>query len=145
MEIVFTAPAGGPPERLLGTLGHYGITDRRCRRGFRRAVILHVAAFRLFLRATVAQPDLMLVGIDFYNLEFVFPAGVQQPALPRARARPRSLRLIALGAPLVDLGDMAKTFDPVRNLDECAKCRDARDSSPDEIADLVFLEPSRPD
>src|SRR6266566_4774480 len=116
MEIIFTAPAGGPPERLQGALGHYGITDRRFCRGFRRAVILHVTALRLFLRATVAQPDLVLIGIDFYDLEFVIPARVEQAALPRARALPRGLRLIALGSPLVDLRNVAQTFDHVRNL-----------------------------
>src|SRR6266853_2072074 len=125
MEIVFTAPAGGPPERLQGTLGHYGITDRRFCRGFRRAVILHVAALRLFLRPTVAQADLVLIGIDFHDLEFVIPAWVEQAALPCARALPRGLRLIALGAPLLDLRNVAQTFDPVRDLDECAKRRDA--------------------
>src|SRR5258708_35825013 len=103
MEIVFTAPAGGPPERLQGTLGHYGITDRRCRGGFRRSVILHVAAFRLFLRGSVAQADLLLVTTDLHDLEFAIASGIEHPPLPRSRERRHNLRVIAHGPRLVYL------------------------------------------
>src|SRR5689334_10262280 len=48
----FTAPARGTPGRLQGTLGHNGIADCGGCLGFRRTIILHVAAFRLFLRGT---------------------------------------------------------------------------------------------
>src|SRR6266853_27634 len=145
MEIVFTAPAGGPTERLQGTLGHYGITDRRCRGGFRRSVIFHVAAFRLFLRGSVAQADLVLVRTDLHDLEFVIASGIEQPALPRAGARRHNLLLIALGTPLIDLGNVAETFNAVRNFDERAKRRDPRNSSANQVANLVFLKPARPD
>ena len=40
---------------------------------------------------------------------------------------------------------MAEAFDPVRQLDERAKGRDARHSSADQIADLVLLKPVGPD
>src|SRR5258708_2163238 len=123
MEIVFTAPAGGLPERLQGTLGHYGITDRRWRGGFCGPVILHVAGFRLFLRGTVAQADLVLVRTDLHDLEFVIASGIEQPALPCAGARRDDLLLVALRPPLVDLGNVAEAFNTVRNLDERAKRR----------------------
>src|SRR5260370_15712811 len=145
MEILFTAPAGGPPERLQGTLGHYGITDRRCRGGFRRSVILHVAALRLFLRGSVAKADLVLISTDLHDLEFVIASGIEQPALPRAGARRHNLLLIALGTPLIDLGNVAETFNAVRNLNERAKRRDPRNSSANQVANLVFLKPARPD
>src|SRR5258706_15902490 len=118
MEIVFTAPAGWPPERLQGTLGNYGITDRRCRGGFRRSVILHVAAFRLFLRVSVAQADLVLVRTDLHDLEFVIASGIEQPALPRAGARRHNLLLIALGTPLIYNGKVAETFNALPHFDE---------------------------
>jgi hypothetical protein len=75
-NIIYT-PAGGLPERLQGTLGHNRITDRGFRRRFRRPVIFHVAAFRLLLRATVAEPNFMLVRADLHNLEFVIAAGIE--------------------------------------------------------------------
>src|SRR4029077_11274974 len=101
-NIIYT-PAGGPPERLHGTLGHNCIPDCGFRRGLRRPVIFHVAAFRLLLRATVAEPNFMLILADLDNLEFIIAAGIEQPALPDAGTR-RALRLIAaLAAAVVDL------------------------------------------
>src|ERR1019366_1731616 len=133
---------------LQGTLGHDGIADCRSSLGFRRAVILHVAAFRLFLGGTVAEPDFMLVPADLYDLEFVVAAGIEQPTLPRAVAWSRGLRLIALVtfvAPLVDLRNVAETFDPIRQFDKCPKRRDARHSAADQIAHFVLLKPTGPD
>src|SRR5579863_3690880 len=120
---IIYAPAGGQPERLQGTLGHNRIADRGFRRRLRRPVIFHVAAFRLLLRATVAESDLVLVLADLHDFELVIAAGIEQPALADAGAR-WSLRLVALAA-VVDFRNVAKAFNAVGQLDERAKRGDA--------------------
>src|ERR1700691_2992852 len=62
-------PARGLPEGLQGPLSHNCIADRRFCRGLRRPVIVHVAALRLFLRATIAKSNFMLILADLYDLE----------------------------------------------------------------------------
>src|SRR5579863_1867911 len=95
--IIICTPAGGQAERLHRTLGHNCITDRGFRRGLGRPVIIHVTAFRLLLRATVAEPDFMLIRGDLDDLELIIAAGIEQPALPDAGTR-RGLRFVALAA-----------------------------------------------
>src|SRR6266853_2238192 len=90
-------PGKWTPGLLHGTLGHDGIADRGCRLGFRRAVIIHVAAFRLFLGGTIAESDLMRILTNLYDLEFIVAAGIQQSVRPGALAGARHLRLVALG------------------------------------------------
>src|SRR5258708_2795011 len=124
-NIIYT-PAGGPPDLLQGTLGHNSITDRGFGRRFRRPVIFHVAAFRLLLRATVTEPDFMLILADLDNLEFIIAPGIEQPALPYAGTR-RPLRLVApLAAAVVNFRNVAEAFDPVGEFYERAEGRNAR-------------------
>ncbi len=67
----------------------------------------------------------MLIQADLDNLKFIIAAGIEQPALPDAGAR-RALRLIAaLAAAIVDLRNVAETFDPLGQLHKRAKSRDA--------------------
>src|ERR1700719_2550387 len=140
---IIYSPVGGPPEGLHGTLGHDCIADRGFRRRFRRPVIIHVAAFRLLLRATVTEPNFMLILADLDNLELVIAAGIEQPALPDAGTR-RPLLLVAFALAVVNLGNVAETFDPLGQLDERAKGCDARYFSAHEVPNLVLLKPRGP-
>src|SRR5580704_2338783 len=105
---IIYAPVAGPPEGLHGTLGHNCITDRGFRRGLRRPVIVHVAAFRLLLRATVAEPDFMLVQADLHDLEFVIASGIEQAALAHTGARWPLRFVAALALAVVNFGNVAE-------------------------------------
>ena len=52
---------------------------------------------------------------------------------------------LALAAPFVDLGNVAETFDSLRQLDKRAERRDARHFPANHIAHLVLLKPIGPD
>jgi hypothetical protein len=55
----------------------------------------------------------MLILADLDDLEFVVAAGIEQPALPRALCRGGFAAYRPFLAPLVDLRNVAKAFDPV--------------------------------
>src|SRR5262249_9611831 len=130
---------------LLRAFGEDGVADRRCGRSFGcGAIVLDLATLRLAYRSAVAQADPALFRTNFDDLEIVLLARLQRA---RALERPRAVEIDGVVPPLAlfDLRIVAKSFDVVAQLNECAEDGNARHFAPDDLTDPVPLEPVAPD
>src|SRR5580658_2311667 len=105
---------------------------------------LHLLALYLLLRCAIAQSDLVLLGLDANDFEFVFLPGSQKRC---GTIFSRRLLAIALAfrAPLLDFRNVAQRFDALGKLDERAEIGGAHNFALDDVVHLMRREEIRPD